>query len=72
MSFTIHLSPGVAAALVLLAAIAIPCVIRCAVEFLGEELADFRRGRGTLPNPCGPAVRGTQNLDANGHWRPQP
>lgn len=65
---TVHLTAGQAAILALITLIAIPCVIHCTVQFLGEELQDFRR-RHDVPEPHHTAVRGGQTLDAFGHYR---
>ncbi len=65
---TFQLTASQACVLALLTLIAIPCTIKGVVDFLGEELQDFRR-RHDRPEPDRSAVRGIQTLDAFGHYR---
>lgn len=60
-----HLSFAQAAYVLL----SLPCVIKCVVDLMGAGGQSLWSAmRGEAPEPDRSAVRGTQTLDANGHF----
>lgn len=59
-----HLSFSQAAYVLL----SLPCVIKCLVDLMGAGGTSLWRSLRGAPDPDRSAVRGTQTLDANGHF----